>query len=117
MPATKIYKIIFITLSISMLNACIKHQSGYVFNNRKISQIKVGKSTKFDIISTLGTPTFASVPDNKNLYYAEQKSYRFLFIRDIPYERRILEFTFDKQDLLVKMTTYNLEDAKRGCSN
>ncbi len=89
-----------------IIGGCKSTHSGYSFENLKTYETIIGKTTKNDIIATLGNPTFKS--ENEDVFfYISQKDIRFLFLRHISIERKSLTLTFSN-DILKDIQTNNL---------
>ena len=89
-----------------IMSGCTTTHSGYSFENLKPYETIIGKTTKNDIIATLGNPTFKS--ENEDVFfYISQKDMRFLFLRHISINRKSLTLTFSG-DVLKGVQTNNL---------
>ena len=89
-----------------IMSGCTTTHSGYSFENLKQYETIIGKTTKNDIIATLGNPTFKS--ENEDVFfYISQKDMRFLFLRHISIDRKSLTLTFS-DDVLKGVQTNNL---------
>ena len=98
-------QILFISMFLIM-SGCTTTHSGYSFENLKPYETIIGKTTKNDIIATLGNPTFKS--ENEDVFfYISQKDMRFLFLRHISINRKSLTLTFSG-DVLKGVQTNNL---------
>lgn len=89
-----------------IMSGCTATHSGYSFENLKPYETMVDKTTKNDIIATLGNPTFKS--ENEDIFfYISQKDFKFLFLRHISIGRKSLILTFSG-DTLKDVQTNNL---------
>lgn len=95
-------KIIITIFIATILDSCYKSEYGYNFNNENIDKITsgVGFLTKKEIIKEFNKPTFTSYGKQNVIFYANEESQRFLFIRSINVERKILKLEFDKKEIL-----------------
>ena len=63
-------KFIFVALCLLVINCSpIVENRGYVFDNKLISQIEVGKTNAGQVLNILGTPSTTSTIDAKTWYY------------------------------------------------
>ncbi len=98
-------KILFISIFL-IISGCTTTHSGYSFENLKPYETIIGKTTKNDIIATLGNPTFKD--ENEDIFfYISQKDFKFLFLRHISVVRKSLILTFS-DDVLKDVQTNNL---------
>jgi outer membrane protein assembly factor BamE (lipoprotein component of BamABCDE complex) len=86
-------------LSILLISGCTVTHNGYSFKNLKKYETIVGKTTKNDIINSLGEPTFKSEKSD-TFFYMSQEDSKFLFIRHISVTQKSLILTFNEDGVL-----------------
>ena len=104
--------VVLVVLCCLAQSACTNVHHGYYFSPRKEHSIEIGKTTRAQMQSLLGSPTFTNEPVNDTIFYADELGVSFMFVRELTESRRILGFRFNKQGILVDATQYSLADSK-----
>ncbi len=99
---------------IVLTTACapIMRSHGYVPVQDDLDLILIGADTKSSVEETIGraadTGTFAS----DTWYYVESTVRKFMFFEPEVVDRRVMEFEFDNDDVLVAINEYGLDDGR-----
>lgn len=115
---TKVIKFVKISLAFvfcGLLTACVPEVShhGYNFEHFDIKLIKVGQTSRNEIISQMGTPTTQADFGDKTMYYISSKTEKVVFFQPRIIEQTVIVMHFDERDILSSMTELTLDDAKR----
>lgn len=113
--AIKFIKFSLISILCGHLVACVPDVShhGYNFEHFDIKLIKVGQTSRNEIISQMGTPTTQADFGDKAMYYISSKTERVVFFQPRIIEQNVIVMHFDEKDILSSMTELTLDDAKR----
>jgi outer membrane protein assembly factor BamE (lipoprotein component of BamABCDE complex) len=84
---------------------------GNVINQAEMDTIKIGETSRADIIDMLGRPSFEGVFDSRKIYYASQIMEQPVAGINKTKSRVIYAFTFDENNSLQKL---DLIDEKSG---
>ena len=87
--------------------APISRISGYVPPQTETSQLKIGSSTKAEIIKKLGEPLNNSYSPNNFLLYVQKKVEIVAFLRPRIEDRKIVKLTFDTSSILSRIDFYD----------
>ncbi|MDG2474661.1 MAG: outer membrane protein assembly factor BamE [Paracoccaceae bacterium] len=92
-------------LSTIAIVACapITKVSGYVPLQEEIEELRVGSSTKADIITILGEPLSYSNDASDFMIYVQQEVETVAFLRPKITDRVIVKLTFDESNILSKI--------------
>lgn len=109
---------IFIALFIVFLTtSCLKkvENSGYSFDNVDLNDIKAGITTKENVLRELGSPSIKSSLDKEQsevwIYYND-KQHGYLFFNPVIAYQQILTLTFDDEDIVATMNSYDSNHAQ-----
>ena len=97
--------LIFFT-SLSIVNsscAPISRISGYVPTEKEISFLRIGSSTRDEVIKQLGEPLNHSYSSTNFLLYVQKRVDVVAFLRPRIGERKVVKLTFDKSSLLSRI--------------
>ena len=106
----KNFKSFYLVIIICFLFSCTEKisYSGKIINlNKDFSHI----SNKDILILEFGPPSFIDFLEKKYFYYNEKKITKNFFNQKI-IERNVISFKFDKNNRIVKINYYNLEDGE-----
>ncbi|MGB0844072.1 MAG: outer membrane protein assembly factor BamE [Alphaproteobacteria bacterium] len=108
--------ILFSTLLIGGVSLAGCSNSTYVTGNSperaKITQVKVGQSTKADVAELVGTPSNTSAFSDNVWYYTSQTRRKRAFFRDKVDKQTVVALGFDSQDVLQGTKVYTLQDGR-----
>ena len=80
--------------------------SGYVPLETELTKLKLGESTKPEVIKYLGEPlTIKSDPSNR-LLFVQQKVETVAFLRPRVIDRTVIQLTFNESDILSKIERF-----------
>ena len=104
-------KFIFVVLCSTIINCSpIVENRGYVFDNKLISQIEVGKTNAGQVLNILGTPSTTSTIDAKTWYYIYSKAETTAFYQPSVSQRRIITVGFNDDSRVKYLEEYGLQD-------
>jgi outer membrane protein assembly factor BamE (lipoprotein component of BamABCDE complex) len=97
-----------------VLAGCAKNESiiGYSFPDGYEQHLKVGRTSKDDVIQLLGAPTTESSYGEKTYYYISQRQYYKAFMEPVLEDQKVLALKFNKNDVLSAASQYDLNDYK-----
>jgi len=100
-------------LCLGALAACGERYSnhGHVINDSELATVKIGQSSRTDILGTLGRPSFEGAFEKNRLYYISQRMIEPVAGTRTTKSRVIYILTFDGNDLLQSI---DLKDEKSG---
>jgi len=110
-------KIIFALFLTILTTSCLKkvENSGYSFDNINLNDIKAGITTKENVLKELGTPSIKSSLDKNQpevwIYYNDQQ-HEYLFFNPVIADQKILTLTFDKENIVSTINSYNSNDIR-----
>jgi outer membrane protein assembly factor BamE (lipoprotein component of BamABCDE complex) len=88
-------------------------EHGHAINQVELDTIEIGRTTKADIIETLGQPSFEGAFDSQKLYYVSQVMEAPVAGINTTKTRTIYTFTFNNENLLQSI---DLKDKDSGLS-
>jgi len=112
MKTLKLFAVVFLAAQIT---ACANHieVSGYGFTDSHHEDVVVGKTTRHELISNLGSPTaVANIGDDKKVYYISRKTKRVAFLDPIVLEQQVLAISLDKNNVVSGIEELTLDDSK-----
>jgi outer membrane protein assembly factor BamE (lipoprotein component of BamABCDE complex) len=110
-------KIIFALFIAILTTGCLRkvENSGYSFDNINLKDIKAGITTKENVLKELGSPSIKSNLDKNQpevwIYYND-KQYGYLFFNPIIANQKILTLTFDEENIVSTINSYNSNDVQ-----
>ena len=98
---------------LGLLAACGERTSehGHIINSSELNSIKIGETTRTDIINILGQPSFNGAFDTKTLYYSSQRMEEPVAGIKTTKTRNLYVFRVDNDD---KLTEFNIIDENSG---
>lgn len=99
-------------LGLTTLSACGDRVSshGHIVNENELKRIKIGTTTREDILDTLGQPSFAGAFDTQKLYYSSQVMMQPVASAKQTQQRIIYVFTLDDKHILKSIDLMNKEN-------
>lgn len=102
-------------LCLGVLAACepTLASRGYVFDPEKLTEIRVGESSREDVATRLGTPTSVSTFDDKVWYYVGRQTEQYSFFDPEVMNQEGVEIRFDDQGTVTalnKLDAANIQD-------
>ena len=96
------------------LSACapIKDVRGYVPDEEKLADIKVGQDTKETVQKKLGTPSSTAAFGDPTWYYISVEQERYAFFSPDVTKREILAIQFTDQGKVAELRNYGIEDGQ-----
>ena len=96
------------------LSACapIKDVRGYVPDEEKLADIKVGQDTKETVQKKLGTPSSTAAFGDPTWYYISVEQERYAFFSPDVTKREILAVQFTDQGKVAELRNYGMEDGQ-----
>ena len=91
------YNLIFLVMTSC---SAVTTVSGYIPLKTKIEQLKIGSSTRYEVLNMLGEPLNYSNENFHSLVYIQQKLETVAFFKPKVSERTIVNLTFDNAGLL-----------------
>ena len=83
---------------------------GHIINENELRQIKVGTTSRADILDMLGQPSFKGAFDTQKLYYSSQVMLQPIASAKQTQQRFIYIFTLDYNNVLQSVDLMNKED-------
>ena len=102
------FLICFATLS-SFNSSCapITRISGYIPPEIELSKLRIGSSTRQEVIAQLGEPLNSSDADSNFLLYIQKKVEAVAFLRPKIDNRKIVKLKFDNRSILSTIDVYD----------
>jgi outer membrane protein assembly factor BamE (lipoprotein component of BamABCDE complex) len=99
------------------LSGCLGYDGdfdrGYQVDQQTLDQIEVGKTTKTEALSLMGTPSTTSTVGGDAWYYIAQKYQRSLaFMQPKMTDQKVLAIYFDKGGKVERIANYGMKDGK-----
>ena len=107
----KNYIISFAALTAICCSPIVENR-GYVFDDKLISQIKVGETNAGQVLQILGTPSTTSTIDATTWYYIYSKAETVAFYHPTVTDRRVLAISFGDNNKVNNLKYYGLEEGK-----
>ena len=101
-------------LAAASLSACvpIKDTRGYVPDEEKVADIKVGQDTKETVQQKLGTPSSTAAWGDPTWYYISVEQERYAFFTPDVTKREILAVQFTDAGKVAELRNYGIEDGQ-----
>jgi outer membrane protein assembly factor BamE (lipoprotein component of BamABCDE complex) len=101
----------------SSLAGCIGYEGdfdrGYQIDERTYSQIKIGASTKQEVLTLMGTPSTTSTVGGDAWYYIGQKMHRALAFMPVQMtDQNVLAVYFGKAGKVERIANYGMKDGQ-----
>ena len=104
-------KTLVISLSLHVFScAPIIENRGYVFDEKVIAKVEIGKTNASQILELLGTPSTTSTINATTWYYVYSKAETTAFNPPTITKRRVLTVGFDEKSQVENIGEYGLED-------
>lgn len=87
-------------------------QRGHIINSEDLEYIRIGTTSKSDLINLIGSPTVVPLARGDSWYYVGSSVERFAFYKPAITERQIVAFSFDQNEAVAGMEIYSLEDGR-----
>lgn len=85
---------------------------GTMLEAEQIEKIEVGKSTREDVLETLGSPAQVSTFNENVWYYIGRKTEQYSFLDPEIIEQKSIEIKFDDEGLVTAMNELDTSDAQ-----
>ena len=97
--------LIFFTLLSIVNSSCapISRISGYVPTETEISQLRIGSSSREDVLKQIGEPLNHNYSSTNFLFYVQKKVVSIAFLRPRVTERKVVKLTFNKRSILSRI--------------
>jgi len=94
------------------LLACapIIDQRGYVFDDRLIERLEIGKTNIDQTLAILGSPSTTSEINGKAFYYIHSRFVRESYRASKEVDRKVMAIYFDRQSNIRDIAIYGLDD-------
>ena len=92
--------------------APIKDVRGYVPDEEKLAEIKIGQDTKETVQSKLGTPSSTAAFGDPTWYYISVEQERYAFFSPDVTKREILAVEFNEAGKVAELRNYGIEDGQ-----
>jgi len=101
-------------LVIAGLAACapIRDVRGYIPDEEKVGQVKVGQDTRDSVQEKLGTPSSTAAFGDPTWYYISTEQERYAFFKPDVTKRTILAVQFSDDGKVADVRNYGIEDGK-----
>lgn len=98
----------------TFLVACAptKDVRGYLIDDIRISEIRIGINDKGDILDLLGSPSSVSTFGTDTWYYISRKTESLAFFEKKVLDQRVVAIMFDELDVVSELKRYEVEDAR-----
>jgi outer membrane protein assembly factor BamE (lipoprotein component of BamABCDE complex) len=96
------------------LTACapIRDVRGYVPDEDKVAEIKIGQDTKETVQQKLGTPSSTAAFGDPTWYYISTEQERYAFFTPDVMKREILAVQFNEAGKVAEVRNYGIEDGQ-----
>jgi outer membrane protein assembly factor BamE (lipoprotein component of BamABCDE complex) len=103
-----------ITLAVGALGACnpIVDNLGNRALKENVEQIRVGSSTKQEVVRLLGSPSNVAAFDENTWYYISARQMQLAFLKPRTTEQNVLMIRFDASGVVREMKELGLQDAQ-----
>jgi hypothetical protein len=85
---------------------------GNILDPDKVTEVKVGTSSREDVANTLGTPTHTSTFDDKTWYYIGRKTQQFSFYDPEVIEQKTIVVHFDDLGIVTAVNDLDMSTAE-----
>ncbi len=104
-----------ILTALSLTTGCAKeiNAHGFNFEHSNFKSIKVGETSRHQVLSELGSPTSTSDFGEKKYYYISNKVERIAFLDPTIIEQRVLSIGFDNAGIVQDIHELTLDDARK----
>jgi outer membrane protein assembly factor BamE (lipoprotein component of BamABCDE complex) len=85
---------------------------GNILDADKLTEIKVGTSTREDVATKLGTPTEISTFDDKTWYYVGRQTQQYSFLDPEVIKQQAVEVKFDDKGIVTALNKLDLSGAR-----
>jgi outer membrane protein assembly factor BamE (lipoprotein component of BamABCDE complex) len=85
---------------------------GNILDPDRLAQVKVGTSTREEVIASLGTPTEISTFDDKVWYYVGRQTKQYSFLDPEVIKQQAIEVRFDDKGTVVALNKLDLASAQ-----
>ena len=101
-----------ISFGLAALGGCGDRISshGHVINENELKQIKIGSTTRADILDMLGQPSFKGAFDTQKLFYSSQVMFQPVASTKQTQKRIVYIFTLNDKNILQSIDLINKED-------
>lgn len=105
---------LFSIVVILSLSGCAKNELyvGYSFPENYQEHLKVGRTTKNEVLQLMGSPTTESSYGDLTYYYISQKQISKSFFQPKVEGQEVLALTFNSKDMLKQAKHYDIHDYK-----
>ena len=102
----------FANLGLAAVGGCGDRISshGHIINENELKQIKIGTTTRADILGILGKPSFKGAFDSQRLYYSSQVMLQPVASTKQTQKRLVYIFIMDDNNILQSIDLYDKED-------
>jgi outer membrane protein assembly factor BamE (lipoprotein component of BamABCDE complex) len=99
----RLFSALSASLLLAGLCACAPTMAnrGHMVDVDKLSEIKVGESTREDVVRIMGSPTQISTFDEKTWYYFGRSTKQYSFLDPEVIEQKALEVRFNDEGIVV----------------
>lgn len=111
----QIIRIASMSLCVAALAACspMVDNRGHVGASALVADIKVGKSTKSDVLQLLGSPSSTSDFGEESWYYISARKESKAFFKPKVVEQKVVRITFDRDAVVTKVDAYDAANLKQ----
>lgn len=97
------------------LSACtaIQAQRGQIIPDEQLAQLKIGTTSKAEVLALIGTPTSVSAFDDMQWYYIGEDTKQIGIHPAIPVVRRVVSLKFDTKGTLTDEHVLSKEDGEK----
>jgi outer membrane protein assembly factor BamE (lipoprotein component of BamABCDE complex) len=85
---------------------------GYRFDEATLAKLEPGRTTQNEVNKLLGSPSAVATFSPRVWYYISQRTEHKSFYQDKVVEQKVVEITFDGNDVLQSIDRRNLADAR-----
>lgn len=111
---TRLALSVSLILGASVVTGCAPdiRKSGYYPLEQELEVIKLGQSTRAEVLSVIGSPSIGSGDVDKELYYVGQRARHFGPFKPQLVDRQIVVVSFDSADRVKNVQILGLEDGQ-----
>jgi outer membrane protein assembly factor BamE (lipoprotein component of BamABCDE complex) len=98
-------------LALAACSAHVRHH-GYAPDDAALAEIEVGRSTREDVVATVGTPGTAGLMRDGGWYYVASRREHFAYRAPVELDREVVAISFDGNGRVSNVERFGLEDGE-----
>lgn len=107
----RLIHILFLPILLAACEPTVANR-GCILETDKLSDIKVGTTTREDVATKLGTPTQTSTFDDKTWYYVGRQTEQYSFLDPEVTKQQAIQICFDDKGVVTSVDNLDLSKAQ-----